>query len=132
MTTANEEQNLAVARQLLAHMLSGDKDQAISLINDNFELSVPVSAGGRSFRGSEAFGKFVSGVAKMFDGGAQFEEFRSVAVGDTVVLEGKAAGKTRSGKQYENLYVHWFELEDGRVSRWREHADTKYAAETLR
>lgn len=128
----NEEENLAVARLLLSHMLNGDKDQAISLINENFELSLPVSAGGRTFRGSEAFGKFVGGVARMFDGGAQFEEIRSVTVGDTVVLEVKAFGNTPSGRQYENLYVHWFELEGGKVSRWREHTDTKYAAEVLR
>ena len=32
----NKEKNLAVARKLLASLMSGDKDQAITLINENF------------------------------------------------------------------------------------------------
>lgn len=127
----DEEQNLAVVRRLLAYMLNGDIEQATGLINEDFELAIPLSAGGRTFRGREGFGKFVGGVGKMFDGGAKFEELRSVAIGDTVVLEVKALGQLHSGKQYENMYVHWFELKEGKVSRWREHADTKRAAEVL-
>ena len=127
----SEGENLQVARRLLASLLSADKDQAIGLITEDFEMSLPVSVSTRPISGIGAFGKYVEAATKVFADGAVFEEINAVSVRDTVVLEVKVIGRARSGRQYENLYVHWFELEAGKVSRWREHVDTKRAMELL-
>lgn len=127
----SEGENLQVARRLLASLLSADKDQAIGLITEDFEMSLPVSVSTRPISGFGAFGKYVEAATKVFVDGAVFEEINAVSVRDTVVLEVKVIGRARSGRQYENLYVHWFELEAGKVSRWREHVDTKRAMELL-
>ncbi|MAC36176.1 MAG: hypothetical protein CME47_01710 [Halieaceae bacterium] len=127
----SEGENLQVAKRLLASLLSADKDQAIGLITEDFEMSLPVSVSTRPISGIGAFGKYVEAATKVFVDGAVFEEINAVSVRDTVVLEVKVIGRARSGRQYENLYVHWFELEAGKVSRWREHVDTKRAMELL-
>jgi ketosteroid isomerase-like protein len=127
----SEGENLQVARRLLASLLSADKDQAIGLITEDFEMSLPVSVSTRPISGIGAFEKYVEAATKVFVDGAVFEEINAVSVRDTVVLEVKVIGRARSGRQYENLYVHWFELEAGKVSRWREHVDTKRAMELL-
>ena len=127
----SEGENLQVARRLLASLLSADKDQAIGLITEDFEMSLPVSVSTRPISGIGAFGKYVEAATTVFVDGAVFEEINAVSVRDTVVLEVKVIGRARSGRQYENLYVHWFELEAGKVSRWREHVDTKRAMELL-
>jgi ketosteroid isomerase-like protein len=127
----SEGENLQVARRLLASLLSADKDQAIGLITEDFEMSLPVSVSTRPISGIGAFGKYVEAATKVFVDGAVFEEINAVSVRDTVVLEVKVIGRARSGRQYENRYVHWFELEAGKVSRWREHVDTKRAMELL-
>ena len=115
----------------MASLLSADKDQAIGLITEDFEMSLPVSVSTRPISGIGAFGKYVEAATKVFVDGAVFEEINAVSVRDTVVLEVKVIGRARSGRQYENLYVHWFELKAGKVSRWREHVDTKRAMELL-
>ena len=126
-----EEENLRIAKNLLTSLLSANKNQALGLINENFEMSLPVSVSPRPISGVVAFGKYVEAAAKVFAEGVIFEEIGAVSVGDTVVLEVKIIGRARSGRQYENLYVHWFELEAGKVSRWREYVDTKRAMELL-
>ena len=127
----SEGENLQVARRLLASLLSADKDQAIGLSTEDFEMSLPVSVSTRPISSIGAFGKYVEAATKVFVDGAVFEEINAVSGRDTVVLEVKVIGRARSGRQYENLYVHWFELEAGKVSRWREHVDTKRAMELL-
>ncbi len=130
-STRGEEENLQIVKNLLASLLSADKEKALGLINENFEMSLPVSVSPRPISGVVAFGKYVEAAAKVFAEGVIFEEIGAVSVGDTVVLEVKIIGRARSGRQYENLYVHWFELEAGKVSRWREYVDTKRAMELL-
>ena len=127
----NKEKNLAVARKLLASLMSGDKDQAITLINDNFVMSLPVSVSPKPISGARSFGRYVEAATQIFVGEAKFEELNAISVRDSVVLEVKVIARTKSGNQYENLYVHWFELEAGKVSQWREHVDTKRAFECL-
>jgi len=130
-STRRAEENLQVAKRLLTSLLNADKDQAIGLINENFEMMLPVSVSPRPICGIGAFGKYVEAAAKVFVDGAVFEEINAVTLRDTVVLEVKVIGRAKSGRQYENLYVHWFELEAGKVSRWREYVDTKRAMELL-
>jgi ketosteroid isomerase-like protein len=131
ISTRRAEENLQVAKRLLTSLLNADKDQAIGLINENFEMMLPVSVSPRPICGIGAFGKYVEAAAKVFVDGAVFEEINAVTLRDTVVLEVKVIGRAKSGRQYENLYVHWFELEAGKVSRWREYVDTKRAMELL-
>ena len=130
-STRRAKENLQVAKRLLTSLLNADKDQAIGLINENFEMMLPVSVSPRPICGIGAFGKYVEAAAKVFVDGAVFEEINAVTLRDTVVLEVKVIGRAKSGRQYENLYVHWFELEAGKVSRWREYVDTKRAMELL-
>ena len=130
-STRGEEENLQIVKNLLTSLLSADKEKALGLINENFEMSLPLSVSPRPISGVVAFGKYVEAAAKVFAEGVIFEEIGAVSVGDTVVLEVKIIGRARSGRQYENLYVHWFELEAGKVSRWREYVDTKRAMELL-
>lgn len=130
-STRGEEENLQIVKNLLTSLLSADKEKALGLINENFEMSLPVSVSPRPISGVVAFGKYVEAAAKVFAEGVIFEEIGAVSVGDTVVLEVNIIGRARSGRQYENLYVHWFELEAGKVSRWREYVDTKRAMELL-
>jgi hypothetical protein len=76
MTTCSEkeEKNLGVARKLLTSLMSADKDQAITLINENFVMSLPVSVSPKPISGTRSFGRYVEAATQVFVGEAKIEE----------------------------------------------------------
>jgi limonene-1,2-epoxide hydrolase len=82
-------------------------------------------------RGKDEILKFMSSVGQVFPEGLQSEINRAYADGNTVILELTNRGKVSNGKQYENEYCFVFEIEDGKIRRIREYADTQKAKEIL-
>ena len=54
-----------------------------------------------------------------------------VAEGDIVAAEVQMNAKTTKGLDYQNQYVFLFTFRDGKITEFREHLDTRYAASFL-
>ncbi|MGR6963144.1 nuclear transport factor 2 family protein [Geodermatophilus sp. URMC 61] len=68
-------------------------------------------------------------VATVFDADSpQLEVTHVVAQGDWVVAEVRGSGRFHEGTEYENRYVHVYEVVDGLVRTDREYMDTQHMA----
>jgi ketosteroid isomerase-like protein len=56
---------------------------------------------------------------------------RTIAEGDTVVVEYHARGRTRRGRDYDTTYYYVVDLRDGRIQSVRQSLDTLYTRQTL-
>jgi ketosteroid isomerase-like protein len=112
---------------------SGDIKTAFANMADNVSWLVPGNTPGVSGlkRGKDEILKFMAGVGQVFPEGLKSEINRAYADGNVVILELTNRGKVSNGKQYENEYCFVFELEDGKIRRIREYADTQKAKEIL-
>jgi uncharacterized protein len=129
--TAEEKKDL-VTRSWAA-IGKGDIKGAFANMSDQVSWLVPGNTPGVSGlkRGKDEILKFMSGIGDIFPEGLQSEIRKVYCDGDTVVVELTNRGKVRNGKQYENEYCFVFELEDGKIRRIREYADTQKARDIL-
>ena len=124
--------NEEVAKRFFLSMIEGDQDTALAMITEGFEFClVPKSLGKEPEYGAAAIKSKLEGRKGLFEGKLKAEITRLACDGDTVVLEVNIIGKTTKGKIYDNWYIHWFELKDGKIALWRQHVDTKYAIDIL-
>jgi uncharacterized protein len=129
--TAEEKKELVT--RTWAAFGKGDIKAAFANMSDNVSWLVPGNTPGVSGlkRGKDEILKFMSGVGDIFPEGLQSEIRKAHCDGDTVIVELTNRGKVRNGKQYENEYCFVFELEDGKIRRIREYADTQKARDIL-
>ena len=125
--------NPAIARQFFSALQAGDRDQLVSLICDEFEWTVVArSLDFGTQRGVSAIDTILEGIRGTFrPGSVQMKVVRSACEGNSVVLEIYTTATTQAGTAYDNWYVNWLELKDGKVLRWSEYTDTKYATDLL-
>jgi ketosteroid isomerase-like protein len=125
--------NLAVIQKFNDALAAFDGGTAASVLADNAEwLIVGPSMGAEPVRGAALAEGVAANLSAMFaPGSLKFNIVRSVVDGNTVVIEFNVTGTTNTGIDYNNWYVNWYELENGKIKLWREHLDTKYAMDTL-
>ena len=70
-------------------------------------------------------------VSTVFPEGLSMEIIKTYCDGNTVVIELTDAGKVYNGKFYENELCFVFEVEDGKIRRIREYADTQRVKDIL-
>jgi ketosteroid isomerase-like protein len=130
MTTSD---NLAVVKQFVQALAACEKDKMVALIADDFIWQVPApSLGAEPQSGLGVPEILVATLSAIFEPGAlNLGVVRSAVDGDTVVLEVNGTAITKTGVHYDNWYVLWFELDNGKIKLFREHVDTKYVMDTL-
>lgn len=67
----------------------------------------------------------------LFDGGLRMEVKSLIGEGDTVAVEARSDGTTKSGKRYENEYHLLLRIREGEIIEIREYTDPMHAVEVL-
>ncbi len=126
MPDAIPSENLETVRSLYESFANGDIDAIRSLMDPDVELHEPKGiAGGGTHHG---FNEIVENVFSRL--GTQWVDVavapeRYVVDGDTVVALHTWRGTySKTGKTVEYPNAHVFDLENGKIARWRSYADT--------
>ncbi len=129
----SNQSNLELVKQFVDAAGQQDKETLLTLVSDDFEWTVPAPSFGMAPNyGAAAIDALLAVLGGSFAPGEWRSEIVRTAVdGSSVVLEVHVTAKSKTGKQYDNWYVHWFELKDNLITLWREHSDTKHAMDTL-
>jgi ketosteroid isomerase-like protein len=131
----SEQANLEIMKEAYAAFGRGDIPAVLSVEDPNIELEIagpkdiPWSG---SFRGHEGAKRYFAAIATE----AEFETFEPqtfLAQGDKVVVLGfERVRSKRTGRSYENHWVHAFTLANGKINKFREYCDTATVAAAFR
>jgi len=127
--------NLEIIKEAYAAFGRGDIDAVLSLEDRNTELEI---AGPKdipwagSFRGHDGARKYFAAIAAEADFDV-FEPHTFLAKDDSVVVIGfEKVRSKRTGRFYQNHWVHTFTLANGKIVRFREYCDTATVAAAFR
>jgi ketosteroid isomerase-like protein len=128
-----EETRALIARYLEAR---GANDAAAldSMLTDDAEWHLPVSAGAGPFVGREKVVEALTGgvSGKLFDlSTMKREPWKVIVDGDTAAVQQKLSATTVKGAEYINEYCWVYTCRDGKVARMVEYADTLHAGRVL-
>jgi len=128
-----EDTRALIARYLEAR---GANDAAAldSMLTDDAEWHLPVSAGAGPFVGREKVVEALTGgmSGKMFDlSTMKREPWKVIVDGDTAAVQQKLSATTLKGAEYINEYCWVYTCRDGKVARMVEYADTLHAGRVL-
>jgi ketosteroid isomerase-like protein len=128
-----EETRALIARYLEAR---GANDAAAldSMLTDDSEWHLPVSAGAGPFVGREKVVEALTGgvSGKLFDlSTMKREPWKVIVDGDTAAVQQKLSATTVKGAEYINEYCWVYTCRDGKVARMVEYADTLHAGRVL-
>ena len=128
-----EETRALIARYLEAR---GANDAAglDSMLTDDAEWHLPVSAGAGPFVGREKVVEALTGgvSGKLFDlSTMKREPWKIIVDGDTAAVQQKLSATTLKGAEYINEYCWVYTCRDGKVARMVEYADTLHAGRVL-
>jgi hypothetical protein len=128
-----EETRALIGRYLEAR---GANDAAglDSMLTDDAEWHLPVSAGAGPFVGREKVVEALTGgvSGKMFDlSTMKREPWKIIVDGDTAAVQQKLSATTLKGVEYINEYCWVYTCRDGKVARMVEYADTLHAGRVL-
>lgn len=131
----SEQANLEIMKEAYAAFERGDIAAVLSVEDPNTELEI---AGPKdipwagSFRGHDGARKYFAAIEAEADFDA-FEPHTFLAEGDKVVVLGfEKVRSKRTGRSYENNWVHAFTLANGKIMRFREYCDTATVAAAFR
>lgn len=127
--------NLEIIKEAYEAFGRGDVEAVLSVEDPHTELEsagpqeIPWAGAFRGHDGARAYFAAIAGEAD-FD---LFEPQTFVADGDNVIVLGfERVRSRRTGRAYENHWVHAFTLADGKIVRFREYADTATVAAAFR
>jgi len=122
---SDTERNRAVVLKYLEAFRTWDPEQYEPYLTDD-----PVYHVGQStHQGRAGFAQVARYGTELYPNGTFPEIEAMIAEGDTVAARLVMRAVTNKGEDYENTYLLWFELEDGRIARQWEILDFRYAAE---
>lgn len=125
--------DVEVVEQALRAMGELRMDDLFALIADDLVLELPFRAGGfpQTLVGDDARA-FMKLVNRLFD---RMDFWEITVHGPTpsgvIAAEYKSNGLTKTGKAYPNVYAAFFEVRDGKVSRWREYYNPDVVAAAM-
>jgi uncharacterized protein len=115
----------------LEEMSKGDYGKVLKLMTDDATYWI---VGNHPMAGTHTRKKmpeFFSFLGSIFPKGIKVIADRLIGEEDDVAVEGHAYAELANGKIYENKYVWFFEVKDGKIRAVREYPDTQYAKEVL-
>ena len=123
MSTA--EENKQLVRKLFKMQASGDMQGILEIYDSAYMhyIAGSTSVSGTT-RGFEELMEKLGPVMGLIDGPVEIELGEMVAEGEWVVAIGKGKGKGKTGLAYNNEYVFWYRIRDGKIVESREYGDT--------
>jgi ketosteroid isomerase-like protein len=109
-------------------------DRVEELLDDDcvyWNGSLSVSAPGNRTTKSGFLETLKASTSLMPEGGVRFKFNESVASDNMVALEGWGTATVAGGGSYENHYIFFVEVRDGRILRLNEYWDANYVGEAL-
>jgi ketosteroid isomerase-like protein len=130
------EQNKKTALAFFQALGKGDRKALHALCDDGLEWTVPQGAilhAGTHSPANSVFDLMLSAVSDTFVAGSQRTDFDLIiGEGNVVMAEARVHADGTNGRDYDNVYVFVFEFTDesdgARITKLREHVDTRYAA----
>jgi uncharacterized protein (TIGR02246 family) len=122
--------NRALVRDFFETLSSGDLDRVAEFFDDDSTWVVCAVGipGAGAHRGRAAIvEEFLRPVRGLFEPGQPKVELTNVvAEGDWVAAEAVGRGRFLDGREYENRYSFWLELDGGTIRTLREYLDSHY------
>jgi ketosteroid isomerase-like protein len=122
---SDTDRNREVVLKYLEAFRTWDPEQYGQYLTDDPVYHVGQSA----HQGREGFAQVARYGTELYPNGTNAEIEAIIAEGDSVAARLVMRAVTNKGEDYENTYLLWFELEDGRIARQWEILDFRYAAE---
>lgn len=130
-----EERNKDVVRTFFETLSAGDLERLRELFHEQATWTVAARAipGAGDHHGrDEIVDGFLAPIRGRFAPGDPKVEIRNlVAEGPWVAVEAHGLGHVADGAVYDNNYVFFLEVEDGKVRTLREYMDTQYVTEVV-
>ena len=127
-----EDNALAVAREFVAAINSGDIDRVKALFAEDLTWwlvgSLPLSG---EYKGRDAVMKDFLGTALPLFQSLQVEATNVFASGDQALVEWKADGVAANGREYKNDYAFVLRVRGNQLVSVREYVDTERARDIL-
>ena len=129
MRTVTEQSNEAVVRGIYQSFLSKDLPAVLAVLTEDVEWTLygsPAIPFAGTRHGREAVAEWFGILADTVEF-RRFEpgEFEFVAQGDTVVVQGNEQVTAKAtGRAFDQQWVQFMTLRDGKVARFREFTDT--------
>lgn len=121
-SASNDE---TVVRKLLEAVSALRIDDAAALLSPDLLLELPFRHdGGQSVLRGEAALRFIRSMSRLFSR----MDFIGITVhgragSGVIAAEYRSNGLTKAGESYVNGYAGFFDVRDGKVTRWREYYD---------
>lgn len=130
MSNAANEQ---LAQRFLAATRENNREELLRLLDPDLLWSVPkgaIAPFGGTHRGAENVANMMlASVEGAFVPGSVAHRILLTMSDDRhVMMELNLRAKTPDGRDYDNYYVFVFAIRNGRITEFREHVDTRYAA----
>ncbi|MDB9953203.1 hypothetical protein OAD57_07450 [Porticoccaceae bacterium] len=129
--------NKKIVEDFYHSIVAGDMDLYSSVIHENIELSMPVREGvltgtyrGKARLVGEVFPHVVSQLDN--DNFVFCKQFKIMSEdANCIVAICEAEGQAANGERYDQIYAHFFNFQDGQISRLIEFSDTGLADRTI-
>ena len=134
MPQPNDTPDAAIVRKLLEALSEMRVADALAVLSPNLQLELPARHdGGKPVMQGEAAMKFVSAMPKLFKS-LNFTEItvHGSTTSGVVAAEYRSDGRTHGGDAYCNAYAGFFDVKDGKITRWREYYDPVVIANTFK
>ena len=129
----SESSNEAVVRGVYQSFLEGDLQGVLDALTEDVEWTwygpaeIPLAG---TWKGRDGAAQWFGLLAETVEiGRFNPDEFEFVAQGDTVVVRGYEEGTIKpTGRTYEQQWVQFMTIKDGKIARFRQFPDTAMVA----
>ena len=125
------EKNKEAAINYLKALVDGDVGLMDSVLTDDFDAVDRNSAKIGGWRSREEVIAFAAAVPDLFQERLRFEYESVTAEEDRVVCQVKGFSKLADGRQYNNQYIYFFYMRDGKIRHMDGYYDSKLADELV-
>lgn len=121
-----------LVRSFFATLSSGDLEGVRAFLDDESTWLICATgipgAGAHTGR-SGIVDEFLAPVRGLFEPGQpKVEIIRLIADGDVVAVEATGRGRFLDGRDYDNRYAYWIEVDGTRIRTIKEYMDSSYVA----
>lgn len=125
------EKNKEAAINYLKALVDGDVALMDSVLTEDFDAVDRNSAKIGGWRSREEVIAFAAAVPDLFQERLRFEYESVTAEDDRVVCQVKGFSKLADGRQYNNQYIYFFYMRDGKIRHMDGYYDSKLADELV-
>lgn len=125
------EKNKQAAITYLKALVEGDPALMDSVLTDDFDAVDRNTAKIGGWRSREEVVAFAAAVPGLFQERLRFEYESVTAEEDRVVCQVKGFSKLADGREYNNQYIYFFYMRDGKIRHMDGYYDSKLADELV-